>query len=281
MSKVAIVTDSTAYLPPDVIQRYGIQTVPLQVIWDEEVLRDGIDIQPQDFYKRLATSASMPTTSQVTVADYGRVFRQLYAQGADILVITISNEMSGTLASATQAKAELPEAHIELVDSLSTTMHLGLIVLAAARAAEQGADLAACKAAAEQARQQSGVVFAVDTLEFLHRGGRIGGARRFLGTVLNIKPILTVTDGKVDALEQARTRRKSLVRLLEIIAERTDGKANLRLGVSHANAEAEAQVLLAQAQQQLKPVEAFLVELSPVIGTHVGPGTISLAYHYE
>lgn len=281
MSNVVIVTDSTAYLPPEQLTHYGIQTVPLQVIWDEEILRDGIDIQPQDFYQRLAVSASMPTTSQVTVADYLRVFEQLQAEGKDILVITISSEMSGTLASAIQAQAELGSERIALVDSLSTTMHLGLIVLAAARAAQQGGDLAACKAAAEQARQQSGVVFAVDTLEFLHRGGRIGGARRLLGTVLNIKPILTVTAGKVDALEQARTRRKSLARLLEIVSERVDGKANLRLGISHANAPEEAQALLGQIQQQFKPVESFLVDLSPVIGTHVGPGTIALAYHYE
>jgi DegV family protein with EDD domain len=139
----------------------------------------------------------------------------------------------------------------------------------------------ACKAAVEQARDNSGVVFAVDTLEFLHRGGRIGGAKRFLATMLNIKPILTVDDGRVDALEQARTRKKSLVRLVEIVAERVDGKSNVRLGVSHANAADDAQRLLDMAITKINPVETMVTELSPTIGTHVGPGALALAYQFD
>jgi DegV family protein with EDD domain len=175
----------------------------------------------------------------------------------------------------------LPEAQIELVDSKSTIVELAFQVLVGARTARTGASLLACKAAVEQARDNSGVVFAVDTLEYLHRGGRIGGGKRFLGTVLNIKPILTVTDGKVEALDQARTRSKSLNRLVEIVAEHLAGKRNIHIGVSHAKAPLEAAQLLEMASQRFNPIETLLTELSPVIGTHVGPGTLALAYYFE
>jgi DegV family protein with EDD domain len=281
MSKVAIVTDSTANIPENILQEYGIYVVPLKVIWGEEVLNDGIDISPTAFYERLAASDTMPTTSQVTVGEFSQLFSKLHADGYEILAILISDALSGTIASAIQAKADLPEAKIELVDSKSTITELAFQVLVGARAAQSGGSLADCKAAVEKARENSGVVFAVDTMEFLHRGGRIGGGKRFLGTLLNIKPILTVTDGKVDALDQARTRKKALVRLVEIVAERVAGKPNLRLGVSHANDPEEAEKFLEMAANQLHPVETLVTELSPAIGAHVGPGTLALAYHYE
>jgi len=153
--------------------------------------------------------------------------------------------------------------------------------LASARCARSGGALAYCKAAAENARENSGDVFAVDTLDYLHRGGRIGGGKRFLGTVLNIKPILTVFDGRVEALEQARTRKRSLKRLVDTVSERTAGQKNLRIGVSHANAADEAHELMAMASDQLHPAETIIAELSPVIGTHAGPGTLALAYQFE
>jgi len=281
MSKVAIVTDSTAYLPENLVQEYGIHVLPLKVIWGEESLDDGVDIMPSEFYIRLAQSNTMPTTSQVTVGEFQQLFEKLHAAGHEILAILISNSLSGTMASAELAKAELPEATIELFDSQSTISELAFQALAGARAAHSGASLAECIAVVEKARESSGVVFAVDTMEFLHRGGRIGGGKRFLGTVLNIKPILTIKDGKVDALDQARTRRKSLKRLVEIVAGRVAGKSNLRLGVSHANDPAEAQKLLEMATAEMSPVETMITELSPVIGTHVGPGALSLAYHFD
>ncbi len=281
MSKVAIVTDSTAYLPPELVEEYGIHVLPLKVIWGEESLDDGIDITPTEFYIRLTQSATMPTTSQVTIGEFKQLFEKLHGDGFEILTILISNALSGTIASAIQAKKDLPEATIELFDSMSTISELGFQVLAAARTAQAGGSLAECVAAAEKARENSGVVFAVDTMEFLHRGGRIGGGKRFLGTLLNIKPILTVKDGKVDALDQARTRKKALIRLTEIVAERVAGKSNVRIGVAHANDLAEAGKFLDKVSAQLNPVEALLTDLSPVIGTHVGPGCLALAYQFD
>jgi len=281
MSKIAIVTDSTAYLPAELNQQYNIQIIPLTVIFGDESFRDGVDLSPAAFYTRLQQSERMPTTSQVTVGAFKELYGLLAQGGYDTLTITISAKLSGTVDSARQAAQILPDANIEIVDSLSTTLDQGLVVLAAARAVEAGASLAEAKQVAEEARDRSGVVFAVDTLEFLHRGGRIGGAKRLLGTVLNIKPILQIKDARVDTLEQTRTRKKSLNRLVEIVAERVAGKSNLRLGVSHANSQEDAQRVLEMASARLNPVETMVAELSPVIGTHVGPGTVSLAYYYE
>jgi len=281
MPSIAIITDSTAYLPPEYIQQYHLKIAPLTVIFGEESYRDGVDLSPREFYDRLQISPVMPTTSQVTVGTFKELYAQLHQTGAEILVITISGKLSGTVESARQACQFVPKAKIEVVDSLSTTVEQGLIVLAAARAAASSASLLECKQAAEQARQRTGVVFAVDTLEFLHRGGRIGGGKRFMGTVLNIKPILTINAGQVDALEQTRTRKKSISRLVDIVAERVAGKSQINLGVSHANALGEAQALLEMASARFDPVGTMITELSPVIGTHVGPGTVALAYYYE
>ena len=281
MSDIAIVTDSTAYLSESYIKQYDIHVLPLKVIWGAESFDDNVDITPEEFYKRLQESEEMPTTSQVTVAEFKKLFESLHSQGKEVLCVVISSEISGTLASAEAAKVEIPEAKIALVDSRTTIVDLAFQVLVAARAARSGASLEECVSAVEQDKQNSGVIFAVDTLEFLHRGGRIGGARRLLGTVLNIKPILTLTDGKVDALEQTRTRKKSLHRLVEIAAERVEGKQNLRLGVAHADAPNEAAALLKDASERLKPVETMIAQMSPVIGTHVGPGTLALTYHFE
>jgi DegV family protein with EDD domain len=157
-------------------------------------------------------------------------------------------------------------------------MAMGFQVLTVARAAQGGANLAECKRLAEDARNHTGVVFAVDTLEFLHRGGRIGGGSRFLGTALNIKPILEVRGGRVEAVERIRTRKKSLLRLMEIIEERVQGKTPLRLATLNANAEEDARFLLDELSKKLNPVESIFSTVSPVIGTHAGPGTVGIAY---
>jgi DegV family protein with EDD domain len=278
MSKVAIVTDSTAYIPEKYLQEYLIKVAPAVLIWGEEELLDGIDIQPTQFYQRLEGAEVLPSTSQVSIPDFKDIFSQLHESGYDILAILVSTELSGTTSSAEQARKMLPEARIEIVNSRTTAMALGFHVLAAARAAAEGGTLEGCKAVALKAQEHSGVVFAVDTLEFLHRGGRIGGGKRFMGTVLNIKPILEVHGGKVDAVEQVRTRKKALSRLIEIVEERTNGETPIRLAVIHANASEEAKHLLARSEERLSAVEAILADVSPVVGALAGPGTIGLAY---
>lgn len=281
MSKVAIVTDSTAYLPPEMSKGYPIFSTPLQVIWDGETFRDGIDIKPDDFYHRLQHSKTMPTTSQPTPAAFIELYRQLLDQNYSILSIHISSKLSGTLDSATQAQAYFPDAPIELFDSEATSMEMGFMVMAAARIAAQGGTLEECTATVTQAKERSGVLFVVNTLEFLHRGGRIGGAAAFLGTALNLKPILELREGKIEAVERVRTKGKALDRLLELYLERIGSLRPVRIAVLHANAIDEALKVLERARQSFGTAEvseAVLSEISPVLGTHTGPGTIGLAF---
>ena len=279
-NKVAIVTDSTAYLPTEQIQQLNITVTPLSVIWGEQVQRDGVDILPNEFYERLAHSKVMPTTSQVTPAAMHSTFQALLEQGYDVLGIFLSSKISGTVQSAIQAREMLgvPESKIAIVDSLCTTMAMGFPVLTAARAAQAGETLEECQRIAEHACANSGVLFVVETLEFMRRGGRIGGAQALVGTVLNIKPVLEMRDGRIEAVERVRTKHKAVQHMLDIVTERLNGKAPIRLAVTHANAETEALSLLETARARLDPVETFSCPLSPVIGTHVGPGTLALNY---
>lgn len=279
-NKVAIVTDSTAYLPEECLKQYHISVTPLSVIWGEQVYLDGVDILPSEFYTRLANSKVMPTTSQVTPAVMHGTFQTLLEQGYDVLGIFVSSKISGTFQSAIQACEMLPNASdkIALVDSLWVTMALGWPVLTAARAAQAGESLVECQKVAESACANSGVLFVVETLEFMRRGGRIGGAQAMLGTVLNIKPVLEMRDGRIEPVEKVRTKQKAIQHMLDVVAERLTGKTNIRLAVTHANSEADALALLETAQAQLNPIETLCCPLSPVIGTHVGPGTLALNY---
>jgi DegV family protein with EDD domain len=278
MAKVAIVTDTTATIPQDVIDEYDIQLVPQVLIWGEETLEDGIDIQPSEFYERLVNDKIHPTTSQVTPASFIRVFDRLLDRGDEILAILISKKLSGSIESAIQAKALHPGAPIEIVDSESVAMGLGFQVLTAARAAREGATLEECKALAIESIPHTGVVFALDTLEFLHRGGRIGGGTRFLGTALNLKPIMEIRDGRVEPIDRVRTRKKSLNRVLNLVAEQIAGRSPVRIASLHAAAEEEARILLDEAVARFDPVETYFTEVSPVVGTHAGPGTLGIAY---
>lgn len=283
MSKFAIVTDSTAYIPPELTQKHGITVTPQILIWDNQTFRDGVDIQPVEFYTRLKGAKVMPSTSQVSPATMQEVFQGFVDKDMPVLGIFISSKLSGTLQSAKQAKEMMGSAgeKVALVDSQSTAMALGFQALAAARAMEAGASLEECAAVAEKAHERTGVFFAVDTLEFLHRGGRIGGAQRFIGSALNLKPILALQEGKVEGVDRIRTKSKAHDRILELVSEQVKGKSNIRIATLHANAAEDAKALLDRATTALSPAETLFTEVSPVVGTHAGPGTVGLAYMFD
>ncbi len=280
MSKVAVITDSTAYIPDDLLKQYSITVTPQVLIWGDETFQDGVDILPDEFYKRLRTAKVMPTTSQVSIMTMKTVFEEILEKGFDVLGIFISSKLSGTIQSAQQALEMLPKAKdkIAIIDSQSTSMAMGYQVLSAARAAQEGAKLDECQELAEKAREHTGVLFVVDTLEFLHRGGRIGGAQKFLGTALNLKPILELRDGRVESVDKVRTKGKAYERVLDLLTEKIGGRTPVRLATLHANAEADARALLDAAVARIQPVETIFASVSPVIGTHAGPGTVGLAY---
>jgi DegV family protein with EDD domain len=279
MPKIALVTDSTSSMPQELVDKYGIIVAPQVLIWGNETFEDGVDIMPNEFYQRLSKASVMPSTSQVTVPKFLEIYQKLLAQDYQILNIVISSKLSGTVNSAEQAKAMLPQgAPVEIVDSNSTAMAMGFHLLAVARAIEQGASLADCVALAYKAQEHTGVYFAVDTLEFLHRGGRIGGATRFLGTALNIKPILELRGGQVEPAEQVRTRHKSLSRIIELVSKQIGNRTPVHLASLHANAPADAVFVLDKASELLNPVERYCSEVSPVIGANAGPGVVGLVY---
>jgi DegV family protein with EDD domain len=278
MTKVALVTDSTANIPDEYLDQYNIRVAPQILVWGDEIYQDGVDIQSTEFFERLSTAKVMPTTSQASPQSFHNIYQELLEQDHSILTVLISKELSGTLASARQARDDFPGTPIEIIDSRTTAMAMGYIVLLAARAADKGASLQECKALAEAARDNTGVLFTVDTLEFLHRGGRIGGGARLLGTALNLKPILEVRGGQVEAVERIRTRKKSLNRVIELVEARIAGRQPARIATLHANAPVAAQQLLEEANQRLNAVESIFTEVSPVIGNHAGPGTVGLTF---
>ncbi len=280
MSKVAIVTDSTAYILAELAKQLNISVVPLILIWGEESFEDGVEMLPEDFYRRMANSREIPTTSQATMLSMKNAFEDLLEKGNEVLGIFISSRLSGTVQSALQARQTLTKGQdkIVIIDSLATTMALGWPVLTAARAAAAGENLVGCQKLAETARDQTGVMFVVETLEYLRRGGRIGGAQAMLGTLLKVKPLLELQDGRIEFVEKIRTRKQALARMLELVEEKIAGRSPVRLAVSHANAEFEALALLEAARQRFNPIESFHCPLSPVIGCHAGPGTLALSY---
>ncbi len=278
MSKVAVIIDSTANLPQELVERYQILVAPQTLIWGHETFRDGLDISPDEFYTRLETSKVIPTTSQVTPGEFQAIFKGLLAQDRDVIAQLISSKLSGSMQSAEQALSQMPTDRVAVIDSGATSMALGFQALFVARAAAQGASLAECKALAEKTREHTGVLFVVDTLKYLHLGGRIGGGARFLGTALDLKPILELIDGRIEAVERVRSKRKATDRILDLIDQRIAGRKPLYLATLHAKAAGEASDLLERAKERFNPVESFLTEVSPVVGVHTGPGVVGLAF---
>ncbi len=279
--QIALVTDSTAYMPRDLVAQYGITVVPNVVTWGTKTYRDGIDIQSAEYFERLKTDPVQPTTAVSSVGE----FRDGYARAADlapvVLGIHISAKLSGTFNAAEQGRAMLPDKNITILDSNATAMALGFVVLAAARAAEAGQSAEQVIAAAKAAIPRVGLVFTVETLEYLRRGGRIGGAQAFLGGLLDMKPILELRDARVEPVERMRTKKKAIDRVLDLIAEKVAGKGAVHLATIHAAAPQEAANLLAAAKQRLNAVEGIMAEASPTVATHTGPGTVGLAYYVE
>ncbi len=278
MKRVIVTTDSTAYLPQSYIDELNVKVVPLTLNWNGVDYRDGIDIQPDEFYTRLAKSSTLPTTSQTPVATYVSLFKELLDEDYAVLAMPISSGISGSYDSALQAWKTFGDAPIQVIDTRLVSMALSFQVLAAARAARDGASLEECKQVALEAYKHIGVYFVVDTLKYLHAGGRIGGGKRFMGTTLNIKPILEIREGKIEAVRSVISINKALEAMVQLVEKDIDGRKPVRVSVFHALAEERARALLADITRRFNADESILSYVSPVIGSHVGPGTLSIAY---
>jgi len=241
---VAIVTDSTAYLPEELVERHKLFVVPNVVNWGTTTYRDGVDIKSAEFFERLKTDPVHPTTAVASIGEFHEVYAKA-AEGSDSVVgIHLSAKLSGTYNAAAQAAGMLTGKRAEVIDANSTAMALGFVVLAAARAAMQGGSHEQVAQAARDAIPHVGLVFTVETLEYLKRGGRIGGGAAFLGGLLDMKPILELKDGRIEPVERVRSKRKAVERVLGAIAEQVQGRSPIRLATIHAAAPLEAAELL-------------------------------------
>ena len=279
MQKVAIVTDSTTAIPESIARDHNLTVVPLNLIWDGKSYLDGIEITPVEFYERLVKADTIPTTSQPSVGMFVETYQKLIDQGYDILTIVISAKLSGTYQSAIQAAEEFPKNRIAVVDSLQASMPLSLVVLMTAQAAQRGATLLECTNLANDLCKRVRTMFIVDTLEYLHKGGRIGGAARLIGTALKMKPILVIKDGEIDSFDKVRTFKKATERVFEV-AEAELGKQGTieYLGVVTANVPQIGDEFLSMAHQRFHVRNEFVGLISPVIGAHAGPGAVGFVY---
>ena len=273
---VQVVTDSTSDLPSAVVQELCIHVIPLNVHFGDTVYRDGVDMTTEEFLVRLAASPRLPTTSQPSAGAFADLYRRLAQESKEIVSVHISSKLSGTCSSALLAKEMVADTgcRVEVVDSLVASMGLGLHAIEAARAARAGASLDEILSLLRQELiPRTHIVLFVDTLEYLQKGGRIGRARAFLGTMLRVKPILTVREGEIHPLEQVRTRARAVERLYELVR----GLSSLRaLAVVHSTTPEEAQALVARLTPFCPKERTYVGKYGPVIGTHLGPGAMGV-----
>jgi DegV family protein with EDD domain len=280
--EIAIVTDSTVYMPEDAIYGYQhLHTIPIWLIWDGENLRDSIDIDPPTFYQRLETSNTIPTSSQPTVAEFVDIFKKAAENTKSVVAILVSSKISGTVDSARKAKEMLPYIPIKIVDTLTGSMATGFAVIEAAKAIMDGKPLDKVAEVAEKLKDKLNFLFMLDTLEFLHKGGRIGGAKKLLATALQIKPILHFRDGIIDSLAQTRTHTKAITKMLDIAMERLGGKMMAAASVIHANVPEEAAMVAEMVKEKFGLNKVLLAPVSPIVGMYAGPGAIGLVFYPE
>ncbi len=281
---VRIVTDSTSYLPEAELERYGIQQVSLAVTYADGTTERELDIDSSRFYKRLVVDGEIPKSSQPSVAEMAEAFRAAVSAGDSVVGVFLSSKMSGTYASALLASdlitEEFPDAVIEIVDSLSNCMQLGMCVLEAARAARRGDDAASVAAAARAAITRTRFLFTPHDLVYLKKGGRIGGASALVGTLLQIRPVLTVEAGETEVFTKVRTKRRAMSAIAEAFEAEAERAGLLEVVVHHIDDEAEGRALAALLQHVVSdPIP--VIPLGPVIGLHVGPGTVGVVYRTE
>ena len=280
---VKLVTDSTCDLPSELARQWDITVIACNVHFGDEVYKDGIDMGPDEFYRRLVSSPSLPTTAQPSVDDFLQVYTPLFDEGHDVVSIHLSAKFSGTLNSATQAREALLSSRnaepgrarrIDIIDSQMSSMGLGLVTIEAAHKVRDGATCDQVVQAVQDSLGRTHCYFLLDTLEYLKKGGRIGKASAFLGSLLSIKPVLMIKDGEAHPVERVRTRRRGLERLIEIIAAL--GPAE-RLSVLHSTTPEFAEALKERLGDLTPREEIIMARFGPVIGTYLGPGALGVS----
>jgi DegV family protein with EDD domain len=278
MHNVHIVTDSNCHIPAALCQELDIHVVPLPFVWDSITYLDNVDMGPREFYAKLRSSRSLPTTSGPTPGSFKEAFGSLAADGKPVLAILVGEVFSTTFTTARLARDMLPDLDVTILDSDSNSMGLGFQVLAAARAAKEGKAVDEIISIVKRVRDTSGVVFAVSNLDYLRRGGRISHIGHFVASSLNLVPIMELNGGPIKPVERVRSQKNVIPRILDLVADRLVNERPIRMAVAHADAEAPAWELAKQVRARFNPDELITSELSPVLGIHAGPDAFGLAY---
>lgn len=280
---IRIIADSTCYLPKEYIDKYNVSIVSLNVLLNGKSYRE-IDLENDWFYKEMSKSPSIPTSSQPSIDDFYKAIESQVKEGHDIVGIFLSSDMSGTFSTSNLVKEMIlekyPNANIVMLDSRSNCMQAGYAILEAAKAAADNKSLDEVVSIAKSVIENSKFIFVPDTLDYLKKGGRIGGAAALFGSLLQIKPILTVTDGKTTVLTKVRTKKKAIDKIIDTVMEQNLKSPIKGLIVHHINCESEGQELANKLQDKLGISNIKIQSIGPIIGLHVGPGSIGVAYHY-
>jgi len=268
----------TSSVTPAQGEKWGVHVAPIYINFGERTYRAGIDLNDAEFYRLLAASKKLPTTAQPTAADFLDIYNRLADEVDEIVTIVISHQMSATIQSAEMAKNQFNKIPVHIIDSDSVSLGFGLMAIAAARAAEQGQDAQSILKLVDNLKKQMNVIFTVKTLEYLHKGGRIGGATAFLGSALDIKPILYISNGRIEPLEKQRTRKRAVSRLVELMEQKI-GKQKAHIAILHGNVPDEAQQMEQIIRDRFNVDELMITDMGPVIGVHAGPGTLGLVFY--
>lgn len=278
MAGIRFVADSTHDLA-GWAGEHGVTTVPLKVIFGDEVLVDGVDITATAFYERMRSATKNPTTSQPTPGEFEAAFRDAAADGSSVVCTTISAEMSGTYGAALTAREALPELDIHVIDTRSVSLGHAGVLRAAVETAESGGQLQDVLNTVDEVMRRQRTVFIVETLEYLRRGGRIGGARALLGSVLNIKPVLQILDGRIEPFDRVRTYARALDRMCaEVISATGEAGRPARVVLGHADKLEDCQ-MIARRLAAHSDGEPEIIEIGPIVGAHAGPGTLGLSFY--
>ena len=270
---IKIVTDSTCYLPPALLAEHDVRVIPIALLFGRQVYREGIDIDTEQFFDKLSREKTFPTTSQPNTQDFVSVWQPLLDAGHQVIAVLLSSGLSGTVEAAQAAAQLLPKgAPLSIVDSLSVAMGLGMQVLRAAEMARAGFSREKIVAAIEHVRETIRITLVLDTLEYLHRGGRINTAQAWVGTVLRVKPMLTLREGVIEPLEKVRTAQRALSRMLDRTLEYLGDDRRPWISVMHSRSPGAAQHLLDALKPRFPDGRFFCSEIGPVLGVHIGPG---------
>nr|WP_100373244.1 DegV family protein [Bacillus sp. FJAT-45037] len=280
MTKIKVVTDSTSDIPQELADQLGITMIPLNVIFSEdEVYQDGVTLTSKQFYEKISNEDTIPSTSQPTPYQFEELYRDLLNE-EDVIILSIhlSSKMSGTYQAAMIAKQSLEESErIHVIDSKRASYAIGIIVVEVANMVQEGRSLEQCLERLDALLKETTVYFLVDTLEFLQKNGRIGKASAMIGSLLKIKPILSLTEeGEVCPYEKVRGQKKAINRIMDALTEQY-GKDRIHIGVSHAVNDQLAAELMERMKVEFNVVSYVLTDIGAVIGAHVGPGTVALS----